>query len=255
MTEPVDPITEFRTEVDERVAAFGDDRQADQLARDFMVWSCHNKYTYNFSWMGMPVFQYPQDLLLMQELVWDLRPDVVVETGIARGGSLIYYASLLELIGHGRVVGIDVEIREHNRDAILGHPMASRITMVEGSSIDPHVLDRVRSEVAGAERVMVVLDSKHTHDHVLAELEGYHELVSVGGFLVVFDTTAQTFDEETLEELQKQYRFSPWGKDSNPHSAMVEFLEAHPEFVMEPAWHQKALITNCFEGVLRRREV
>jgi cephalosporin hydroxylase len=255
MSDPVDPIVEFRSEVEERVAGYADDQQVHVLSKDFMVWSCYNKYTYNFSWMGMPIFQYPQDLVLMQELIWDQKPDVIVEMGVARGGSLVYYASLLELIGSGRVVGVDIEIREHNRKAILGHPMAPRITMIEGSSTDVEVQRLVRDEVAGAERVMVVLDSKHTHDHVLGELEGYHDLVSVGGYLVVFDTTVQTFDDEVLVDLQTQYRFAPWGKDSNPHSALTEFLQAHPEFEMEPAWHRKALITNCFEGILRRRDV
>lgn len=259
MSDPVDgpvddPIFDFHSEVVERVASYEGDQQAQELARDFMVWSCHNKYTYNFSWMGMPIFQYPQDLVLMQELIWHQQPDVIVEMGIARGGSLVFYASLFELLGHGRVVGVDIEIREHNRKAILEHPMAPRISMIEGSSTDLEVQALVREEISNAESVMVVLDSKHTHEHVLGELEGYHDLVSAGGYLVVFDTTAQTFDEEVLVDLQAQYRFMPWGKDSNPHSALKEFLQGHPEFVMEPSWHRKALITNCFEGILRRRE-
>lgn len=253
MGNSVEPVSEFQAEVEERVAAYGDDQEAQSLARRFMIWSCYNKYTYNFSWMGIPVFQYPQDLVVMQELIWGQRPDVIVETGIACGGSLVFYASLMELMGQGRVVGVDIEIREHNRRAILDHPMAPRITLVDGSSTDAAVQDRVRSEVADAKKVMVVLDSKHTHDHVLQELRAYHDLVSVGSYLVVFDTSAQTFETEVLDDLQSQYRFSPWGKDSNPHSALMEFLETHPEFEIDPSWHQKALITNCFEGFLERK--
>jgi len=248
----MDPITEFEKNKKERIASYKNNRKAQSLAKDFVIESCYNQYTYNFSWMGRPIIQFPQDMVIMQELIWEQQPDLIIESGIAHGGSLVFYASIMELIGHGKIMGVDIEIRDHNREAIDKHPMSHRIQLIEGSSIELSTIEKVRSEIKGAKNIMVLLDSKHTHDHVLAELNAYHEFVSIGNYLVVFDTTAQTFDKEVLEDLAKQYRYQPWGKNSNPHSALKEFLKEHSEYEIEHSWHRKALITNCFEGFLKK---
>ena len=228
-------------------------KEFQELGKEFVKQSCLKQYTYNFSWMGRPIIQFPQDMIVMQELIWEIQPDLIIETGIAHGGSLVYYASIMELIGKGRIVGVDVEIRDHNLKALEEHPMFKRIDLVEGSSVDQSTLAEVSKKVTDSDKViMVCLDSKHTHDHVLLELNSFSRFVTSQSYLVVFDTTAQIFDNVTLEKLADSYRFSPWGKDSNPHSALKQFLEINKEFVIEPSWHQKALITNCFEGFLKR---
>jgi cephalosporin hydroxylase len=203
--------------------------------------------------MGVPIIQFPQDMAIMQELIWDQKPDLIIETGIAHGGSLVFYASIMELIGKGRIIGIDVDIRSHNKKVIESHPMAHRIKMIEGSSVDKSTISKVKSEINDAKKIMVCLDSKHTHDHVLKELNLYSSFVTKGSYIVVFDTTAQIFDEEVLTDLAKNYQFSPWGKDSNPHSALHEFLEKDDDFEIDKDFHLKAMITNCFEGFLKKK--
>lgn len=245
-------MDEFNKEKMERIASYAASSKGTQIGKQFNIESCSNGYTYNFSWMGLPIIQFPQDIVMMQEIIFDVRPDLIIETGVARGGSLVFYASMLELLGKGQVVGIDVEIREHNRQAIQNHPMFKRISLVEGSSIERSTLAKLSPYLAEARTVLVCLDSKHTHDHVLAELNAYHSLVSIDSYLVVFDTTVETFDKETVDKLAEDYRFKPWGKGSNPRSAVQDFLQTHGEFEVENTWHQKLMITNCWEGVLRR---
>ena len=168
------------------------------------------QYSYHFKWLGRPVIQYPQDLLAAQELIWDTKPDLIVETGIARGGSLIFYASLLELLGgDGQVVGVDIDIREHNRVEIEKHPMFKRITMIEGSSIAPEVVAKVQRLAQDKKRIMLVLDSNHTHDHVLEELKLYSPLVGRGMYLIVCDTVVEFMRPEALKE-------KPWGAGQQP---------------------------------------
>jgi cephalosporin hydroxylase len=194
--------------------------------------------------MGRPIIQYPQDMIAMQEILWDVRPDLIVETGIAHGGSLVYYASLCELMGHGKVLGIDIDIRAHNRDAIESHPMAKRICLLQGSSTDPAVVEEVRAQTAG-KRVLVVLDSNHTHDHVLAELEAYAPLVSVGSYCVVFDTI--------VEDLPKGlYPDRPWDVGNNPKTAVHEYLRRDDRFEIDRDIEAKILITVAPDGYLRR---
>ena len=205
----MDLVEQFRQEREKRISSYEDDIKANTIAKEFVIQSCYNQYTYNFSWMGVPIIQFPQDMAVMQELIWDQKPDLIIETGIAHGGSLVFYASIMELIGHGQIIGIDNEIRSHNREVIENHPMAHRIKMIEGSSVDNSTIDKVKQEINSAKKIMVCLDSKHTHEHVLQELNLYSSFVSKGSYLVVFDTTAQIFDEETLNDLAKTYRFSP----------------------------------------------
>ena len=202
-------------------------------------------WSYQWSWLGLPVIQMPPDILTLQEVIWENRPQLVIETGIARGGSLILYASILELIGEGEVLGIDIEIRPHNRRAIETHPLAHRIRMVEGSSIDDAVLGEARRAAADVERVMVVLDSDHTHEHVLAELRGYAPLVTVGQFLIVADTF--------LEDIPPQeHRPRLWGPGNNPATALRAWLEESEGFEPDPFVNAKLLITALPGGYVRR---
>jgi cephalosporin hydroxylase len=247
-------LQDFENEKDQRIATYTDTSKGNEIAKQFMIESCSNGYTYNFSWMGLPIIQFPQDVLMMQEIIFKVKPDIIIETGVARGGSLVFYASMLELIGekNGKVLGIDVEIRPHNRYALENHPMSNKIELIEGSSIDISTLAQVSKYLDGSETVMVCLDSKHTHDHVLSELNAYHSFVSPGSYLVVFDTTVEVFNKDVVDELAKSYRFKPWGKGSNPKSAINEFLLEHNDFKIEDAWHKKNMITNCWEGVLKK---
>lgn len=210
------------------------------------------KYTYTFTWLGRPVIQLPEDLLRLQEAVYVLRPDVIVETGVAHGGSLVFSATLCRVIGHGRVIGVDREIRPANRDAIETHELRDLITLVEGDSADPAVAARVKALVAGNERVLVVLDSSHTRRHVLAELEAYAELVPVGSYVIVQDGV--------MKDLADSPQASPEWRWDNPYAAAQEFLAQHPEFVLEPpAWpfnESRGLregVTYWSDGWLRRR--
>lgn len=187
------------------------------------------KHVYTFSWMGRPIIQLPDDMVRMQEVIYSVRPDVIVETGIAHGGSLIYYASLFEAMGRGRVIGVDIEIRDHNRIALDAHEMRDRIQTVVGSSVDPAVVEAVRARIAPDESVMVILDSNHTYAHVLAELEAYAPMVTPGSYIVATDGI--------MRDLEGAPRSAPgWARD-NPYEAAQTFLAAHPEFAFEqPAW-------------------
>lgn len=189
----------------------------------------NQKYPYTFSWMGRPIIQAPEDIVRTQEVIYRVRPDLIIETGVAHGGSLIFYASLLEAMGSGRVVGVDIEIRPHNRKAIETHPMKSRITLIEGSSVDSAVVRKVREHVAPGARVMVILDSNHTKQHVLDELDAYHDLVTPGSYIVATDGS--------MKDLHDVPRGRPEWATDNPTAAAAEFAARHPEFVMEqPEW-------------------
>lgn len=254
-------MSDFREEVDARLAGVRSDTTLTIAAAEFMRASIVSKYSYNFSWQGRPIIQYPQDIVAMQELIWEVRPDIIIETGIAHGGSLILSASMLALIdlsdatqagtaiqpaeSSRRVIGIDIDIRPHNRAAIEAHPMSSRIQMIQGSSSDPEIIARVHAEVAPDSRVMVCLDSNHTHAHVMAELEAYAPLTSVGSYCVVFDTVIHDLPADT-------YPDRPWGPEDNPKTAVRAFLSAHDNFVVDTAVHDKLLITAAPGGYLKR---
>jgi cephalosporin hydroxylase len=228
----------------EKIGQMARDPELSGLAQEFFLGTCRYKYSYNFSWLGRPVIQYPQDLIAMQEIIWEVKPDLIIETGIAHGGSLIFYASILELIGQGEVIGVDIEIRPHNREAIESHRMFKRISLMEGSSIDPAIARRVRELSLGKSRVMVVLDSNHTHRHVLHELELYSGLVTKGSYLVVFDTVVEQMPKEFFPD-------RPWGPGDNPMSALKEFLQNNDRFVVDEEIHQKLLITVAPGGFLK----
>ncbi|HEY0376112.1 MAG TPA: cephalosporin hydroxylase family protein [Pyrinomonadaceae bacterium] len=235
----------FEREKCENVGRLRDARDLQDLALRFMRDSSAYKYTYNFNWMGLPIIQFPQDILAMQEIIWEVKPDLVVETGIARGGSLVFYASMLELLGgEGRVLGVDIDIRPHNRAAIEAHPMSRRIDMIQGSSVDDSTAEQVRAAARDCSRVLVSLDSNHTHEHVLRELELYSPLVKAGSYLVVFDTTI----EDQPEDFQHG---RAWDKRNNPKTAVREFLKTNDRFVVDRAVEDKLLITVAREGYLK----
>ena len=219
------------------------------------------KYVYNFEWLGRPVIQYPQDMVAVQELIWAVRPDVVIETGIAHGGSLVLSASMLAMLdmvdaiesgatldprqSARKVIGIDIDIRPHNRAAIEAHPMASRIRLVQGSSVDPAVVAQVHAQVEPGQCVMVFLDSMHTHAHVLAELNAYAALVTPGSYCVVFDTFIEDMPPNFFSD-------RPWDVGNNPKTAVTQWVSAHPEFVNNVQWEQKLMVTVAPGGFLQR---
>jgi cephalosporin hydroxylase len=214
-------------------------------ADEFMRLSCEHRYSYNFSWLGRPVIQYPQDLIALQEIIWLERPHLIVETGVAHGGSSIFFASMLELLGGDRdVLAIDIDIRPHNRAAIESHPLSKRITLIEGSSTDEAVVAQVKNIARERSGVLVVLDSNHTHEHVLRELELYSPFVRTGGHLVVLDTIIERLPEATLGE-------RPWKRGDNPMTAVREFLRHNDRFVIDEQLEAKLLISVAPSGYLR----
>ncbi len=254
------PIEVFSQECGERIASYPSSELASAAAL-FMAASTVPKYSYNFSWLGRPIIQYPQDIIAMQEIIWLVQPDLIIEAGIAHGGSLIMSASILALLdmsdaiesgekldpklSHRKVLGIDIDIRAHNREAIEAHPMASRIQMIQGSSIELEIIEQVRAVAANYKRVLVCLDSNHTHAHVLAELEAYAPLTSEGSYCVVFDTIIDDMPEGT-------YPDRPWDKGNNPKTAVWEYLKSHSEFEIDKSIQNKLLITVAPDGFLRR---
>lgn len=235
----------FLAEVRKNIEGLEKDADVQALSRIWLREITRHKYAYNFSWMGRPIIQFPQDMIAMQEIIWDIKPDLIIETGIAHGGSLIYYASLLEMMSaEGYVLGIDIDIRAHNRAAIEAHPMSKRIKMIEGSSISDDILREVSTHAEQAQRVLVVLDSNHTHDHVLAELKGYAPFVTRGSYLVVFDTLLEDMPDDLVQD-------RPWGKGNNPKTAVMEFIKGTDRFEIDQALVAKILITVAPDGYLK----
>ncbi len=240
----MDPHEQFQREVAEQIELMKRDAELASLTSSWLRKSVERRYSYHFTWMGRPVIQYPQDIVAMQEILWQVRPDLVIETGIAHGGSIVLYASILELIGHGSVLGIDIDIRAHNRAALESHPMRKRFELIEGSSIDPAVVGRVAAAADG-KRALVVLDSKHTHQHVLAELRAYAPLVAVGSYCVVMDTLIEDMPPGS-------YPDRPWDIGDNPKTAVREFLQTDPRFEADSGIEAKLQITVASGGYLRR---
>lgn len=254
-------MNEFDNEVDGRVIANGLNQELLTASQAFNLLSANAKYSYNFTSLGRPIIQYPQDMVALQELIWKVKPDLIIETGIAHGGSLIMSASMLALLdmceaietgtlldpknSKRKVLGLDIDIRQHNREAIEAHPMSSRIQMIQGSSIAPKVIEQVKSVVKNYQRVLVCLDSNHTHDHVLAELEAYAPLTSVGSYCVVFDTIVEDMP-------QSMFSNRPWGPGNNPKTAVWEYLKNHSEFEIDKKIQNKLLITVAPDGYLKR---
>lgn len=243
MTNPVQAFVDERAQ---RIQQNGSNQELQAAADEFNVASNKAQYSYNFSWMGRPIIQYPQDMIAMQEIIWEIKPDLIIETGIAHGGSLIYYASLMELIGHGEILGIDIDIRAHNRAEIEKHPMFKRITMLEGSAVGEEIAAQVRNFAAGKQRVLVCLDSNHTHEHVLQELELYAPLVTPGSYIVVFDTIVENLPEGYFNQQR------PWGIGNNPLTAVQEFLRKDNRFEIDTAIDNKLLISVAPQGYLKR---
>jgi len=239
------PIQAFIEETRQRIHENQMNDALQKAAREFNLESNKSQYSYNFSWMGRPIIQYPQDMIAMQEIIWQVKPDLVIETGIAHGGSLIYYASLLELIGKGEVLGIDIDIREHNLMEIEKHPMFKRIKMMQGSSVDSQIVEQVKKYAEGKSTVLVCLDSNHTHAHVLDEIKMYSPFVTVGSYLIVFDTIVEKLPDNYLPG-------RPWAKGNNPMTAVKEFIKTSDQFVVDTAIDNKLLISVAPGGYLKR---
>lgn len=241
----------FEAEVAQRISNNGTNSTLNRDAQSLMTSSMKAGYSYNFSWMGRPIIQYPQDMIAMQEIIWRVQPDLILETGIAHGGSLIFSAAMLELNAacggpaDAMVLGLDIDIRAHNRKAIEAHPMYKRITMIEGSSVSTEVIAQVQQIAAGKKSVLVCLDSNHTHAHVLAELQAYAPLATVGSYCVVFDTIVEHLPKEMFPD-------RPWGPGDNPKTAVHEYLKTHPEFEIDHTIDNKLLVSVAPDGYLRR---
>ena len=244
-------MNSFSNEVTERIAAQGKNSELAAASAAFTTTSIQSKYSYNFSWLGRPIIQYPQDMVAMQEIIWTVQPDLIIETGIAHGGSLIFSAAMLELNAacggptDARVLGLDIDIRPHNRTAIEAHPLARRIDMIQGSSVAPEIIADVKARAAGKQRILLSLDSNHTHEHVLAELEAYAPLTTVGCYCVVFDTVVENLAPELFKD-------RPWCPGNSPMSAVNEYLKNHREFEIDTNIDQKLLISVAPKGYLKR---
>jgi len=241
----MNPIEQFELEREKNIKKLSQNKKLKNLALEFFINSWKYKYSYNFNWLGRPIIQIPQDVFALQEIIWEVKPDLIIETGIAHGGSLIFYASLLELIGRGKVLGIDIDIRKHNRKEIERHKMFQRIKMIESSSIDKEVIKKVTKIVKKYKKIMVCLDSLHTHEHVLRELNLYSPFVSKGSYLVVFDTIIEEFPKGFFKD-------RPWDKGNNPAIAVRAFLEKNKNFIVAKEIENKLLITATPGGYLKR---
>jgi cephalosporin hydroxylase len=238
-------MNEFEKRNRDMAEKMAQDAALNHQTRDWFNAVSRYEYSYHFSWLGRPIIQFPQDIVAMQEIIWKVKPDLIFETGIAHGGSLIFSASMLELIGgEGLVLGVDIDIREHNRVEIEKHPMSRRIKMIQGSSVDEAVAQKVYDFAQGRKRILVVLDSNHTHGHVGKELELYSRLVTKGSYLVVFDTVVEDMPAGFFQD-------RPWGKGNNPKTAVMEFLKTNGRFEIDREIENKLLITVAPGGYLK----
>jgi cephalosporin hydroxylase len=251
----------FEKEIEDRLSLVESNTDLNSATNAFITESLCSMYSYNYSWMGRPIIQYPQDMIAMQELIWQVKPDLIIETGIAHGGSLIMNASLLAMLElceatekgevvdpnnpKRKVLGIDIDIRAHNKEAILAHPMAARIDMIQGSSIAKDIIEQVFAYAKNYNRILISLDSNHTHEHVLEELKAYAPLTSLGSYCVVFDTVVQDMPKEMFPD-------RPWGPGNNPKTAVWEYLKTHSEFEIDENVQNKLLITVAPDGYLKR---
>jgi cephalosporin hydroxylase len=241
------PSEQFEQEKKDRIAGYATEKGLLNSAKDFMNETIRHRYSYNFSWMGRPIIAYPQDMIAMQEIIWEVKPDLIIETGVAHGGSIVYYASLLELIGgDGFVVGIDIDIRKHNRELIEAHPVFKRIRLIEGSSVSAETINQVATHARGKTKIMVCLDSNHTHDHVLGELKLYTPFVTKNSYCVVFDTVVENIPSDF------EWADRPWGIGNNPKTAVNEFLQGNPHFEIDKSVNYKLLISVAPDGYLKR---
>ena len=246
-----DPIKQYHLDVAERVKSYAKNEKLQHARQIFHDELIKTNYAYNFFWLGVPIVQEPQDIQAWQEIIWETKPDLIIETGIAWGGSVIFNASMLALletcgeIEHGDVIGIDIEIRPHNLNAISKHPMSKKITMFEGSSVDENIISKVATFAANKKRILVILDSNHTHEHVLAELKAYTPMVNVGGYCIVADTGI----EDSSDGMKSD---RPWGKGNNPKTAVWDFLKQNKNFEIDKNIELKLLLTCAPDGFLKR---
>tara|TARA_B100000683_G_scaffold239756_1_gene246448 strand:+ start:55 stop:825 length:771 start_codon:yes stop_codon:yes gene_type:complete len=254
-------MSEFFKEVIQRLNSNGTNQSLIDASKNFMIKSTKPKYSYNYFALGCPIIQYPQDMIAIQELIWEVKPDLIIETGIAHGGSVIMSASALALLdiceaiknkqkfdpnkSNRKVIGIDIDIRKHNRSAIENHPMVSRIELLEGSSIDPKIIEKVKSISKNYKKILVCLDSNHTHNHVLLELNAYAPLTSINSYCVVFDTIIEDMPKGTFED-------KAWDVGDNPKTAVREYLKNHPEFEIDKNIDNKLMISVAPEGYLKK---
>lgn len=252
----------FNDEIKENIEQLSQDNELHRLTQSWLCRSALSNYSYNFSFQGRPIIQYPQDIVAMQELIWQIKPDLIVETGIAHGGSLVLSASMLAILDYcdavndnvgtldvknskRKVIGLDIDIRAHNKEAIESHPLAHKIEMLEGSSINSDIIEQVHKIASDYDSVLVCLDSNHTHEHVLAELEAYAPLVTAGSYCCVFDTIIEDMPDDMFPERS-------WGPGDNPKTAVWEYLKTHPEFAIDKSIQDKLLITVAPDGYLKR---
>ena len=259
MAEPT--LTDHQLSVVENVEALAKDQELARLSSEWLDRGARNRYSYNFEWLGRPIIQYPQDIVCLQELIWRVKPSLIVETGIAHGGSLILSASMLALLDmcdasdsstpldprvpSRQVIGVDIDIRAHNRAAMEAHPLSHYITMIEGSSLEPATIQQVHDLARDRGATLVCLDSNHTHDHVLAELSAYASLVTPNSYCVVFDTVIEDLPADMFPD-------RPWERGNNPKTAVWEFLKSHSEFEIDREIPQRLQITAAPDGYLRR---
>lgn len=258
----MNPTELFSQERIRRVKEYESNSTFITQSQKWLETSMKEKYVYNFDWLGRPIIQYPQDIVAMQELIWNIKPDLIIETGIAHGGSLLLSASMLAMLDYSdavknnetltpnnskrKVIGIDIDIRPHNRIAIEEHPFSHFIQMFEGSSIDVNLIKKVKHASKGYKRILVCLDSMHTHDHVLAELEAYASLVTPGSYCIVFDSFIEDMPSDLFPD-------RPWGPGNNPKTAIWEYLKSHPEFEIDKNIQDRLQITVAPDGFLRKK--
>jgi len=237
-------IKEFEKRNEKKMKLMSQDKSLAKISKQWFLNSYKYEYSYHFKWLGRPIIQYSQDIIAIQEIIWKVKPDLIIETGIAHGGSLIFSASILELIGKGKVLGIDIDIRKHNRIQIEKNPLYKRISMIEGSSIAKLVIKKVYDFSKHKKKVMVFLDSNHTYEHVLQELKLYSPLVTKGSYLVVYDTVINEMPDSFFAN-------RPWNKKNNPKKAVKKFLEKNNRFKIDRSIDKKLLITVALGGYLK----
>ena len=253
-------IDNFKKQRANENIVMSDDKNLRKLSLDFLCESSKYNYSFNFDWLGVPIIQYPQDMISFQEIVWKIKPDLIIEFGIARGGSLIYSASLLALIDlcekksfslnenketYRKVLGIDIDIREHNKLELLKHPLSKNIEMIEGSSLDTKIIKKVNDFSKSFKNILVCLDSNHTHHHVLEELNAYANLASINSYCLVFDTVIEDMPKELTENRE-------WGPANSPKSAIREFLKSNTNFMIDKTYQNKSLITSAPDGLKKK---
>jgi cephalosporin hydroxylase len=244
----MNPVQQFKEERLRDMTAMKQDKDLKDKSLAWMLQADKHKYIYNFTWMGRPIIKFPQDIIALQEVIWQVKPDLIIETGIAHGGSVIFSASMMHLLGNkGKVLAVDIDIRDHNRKEIEASPFSKYITMIQGSSTDPYILNQIKHFAKDYKNIMVCLDSNHTHEHVLAELQLYAPLVSVGSYIILPDTLIEFFPKGYYTDDR------PWDVGDNPYTAMELFMKGNKEFEKDETITDKLLITEAFGGGFLKR--